>query len=88
MFITFIKVIVGYAQAGYEVNALSIATMILLMAVIAFFLCVIPAWCIVSIGCYFCGVTTSLKMILAIAGLIDVFYEVGAIVNKNAVKID
>lgn len=88
MFVVFVKMIVGFAQAGYEVNALSVAKTILFVAVAAFFFCVIPAWCVVSIGCYLCDVATSLKMVLAIAGVIDGFYEVGALVNKNAVKID
>lgn len=87
MFVVFVKMIVGSAQAGYEVNALSVAKMVLFVAVAAFFLCVVPAWCVVSIGCYLCGVATSLKMVLTIAGLLDGFYEVGAIVNKDAVKI-
>lgn len=87
MFVIFIKMIAGFAQAGYEVNALGIAKIVLFVAVTAFFLCVVPAWCVVSIGCYLCGVATSLKMVLAIAGLFDGFYEVGALVNKDAVKI-
>ena len=87
MFVVFIKMIAGFAQAGYEVNALSVAKMVLFVAVAAFFLCVVPAWCVVSIGCYLCGVATSLKMVFAIAGLLDGFYEVGALVNKDAVKI-
>lgn len=88
MFVVFIKMIASFAQAGYEVNALGVAKTILFVVVAAFFLCVIPAWCVVSIGCYLCGVATSLKMVFAIAGVIDGFYEVGALVNKNAVKID
>lgn len=88
MLVIFIKMIVSFAQAGYRINALSVARMILVIAITTFFLCVVPAWCIVSIGCYLCGVATSLKIVLATAGLIDCFYEVGALVNKDAVKID
>ena len=87
MFVIFIKMIAGFAQAGYEVNALGVAKTILFVAVAAFFLCVVPAWCIVSIGCYLCGVAISLKMVLAVTGLIDGFYEIGALANKDAVKI-
>lgn len=56
-----------------------------IMSIGALLFCFVPAWCIVSIGCYLCGVTTSLKMVLAIAGLIDVFYEYGAVKNHDKI---
>lgn len=87
MFIVLIKMIIAFAHAGYEINALRVAKMVLVMATLTLFLCVVPAWCIVSIGCYLCGVATSLKMVLAVMGLIDGFYEIGALANKDAVKI-
>lgn len=62
------------------------ATITLVMMGIGILLfCFVPAWCIVSIGCYLCGVATSLKMVLAIAGLIDVFYEYGAVKNHDKI---
>jgi hypothetical protein len=88
MFVVLIKMIIAFSQAGYEINALRVARMVLVMVTLTFFLCIVPAWCIVSIGCYLCGVATSLKIVLAVAGLIDGFYEIGALANKDVVKID
>lgn len=56
------------------------------MAVGILLFCIVPAWCVVSIACYLCGVPACLKMVLAVAGLIDVFYEFGAVRNHKKIS--
>lgn len=68
----------------YKVLPCAIITLAV-MGIGVLLFCIVPAWCIVSIGCYLCGVATSLKMVLAIAGLIDVFYEYGAVKNHDKI---